>query len=271
MSQYEHIVGGKGDTLDPNALSKVTEMSRAEEHRACSNNHSYGKAYDQILGIIPFYPGAVGNSSLTGNAHSRSPQEVKTLWLKTVVCSLAQYMGSIVIGVCTNEHKAIADSAVGSMLPFANVSVVVINYHCQLPVYLPFILLRHMKKMLKEVKGHRHHQASKLMNSIRKGTKVPVAQKRNSVSPSRGGSATGGSIPGVDSIQFDDINYGYFTEMDNALHVDNEDTFDSLIEFISTKRGYVSPTRMNKNYNSKPSMISDNTFKVNGQNACNRD
>jgi hypothetical protein len=247
MSQYEHVLFRfkKDGELDNTTVSKVTEMSRAEEHRACSNNHSYGKAYDQILGIIPFYPGAVGNSSLTGNAHSRSPQEVKTLWLKTVVCSLAQYMGSIVIGVCTNEHKAIADSAVGSMLPFANVSVVVINFHCEKqPLFLPYILLRDMQEHLKQSNQKQHHKH--------------VDRSRFN--------------DGIDSIQWDDINYGYFTEMDNALHVDNEDTFDSLIEFISPEKGYVSPNRMNKKVGSPPSSIEGEiSYKVSGQNRCNRD
>lgn len=232
MSQYEHSLAGKKKELDAKMKEAVLAMSHAEEARSCSiKQEPHGKYHSQILGVVPFYPGKVGNNTLTGNAHSISTAEIKAFWLKAVTCSLVKYMSHVVIGACNEEHRMLALKHIPS---FPHAKVDVINFKChEAPVHLPYILLRHIQEHLidKDFQGHSVISTSS-------------AEKQ--------------------------AKFVYFTEMDNALHVQNDQVFDAIVDFVGPV-GYVSPNRMGKKMSTNPSDISPLSFKVSGQNICARD
>lgn len=193
--------------------------------------------YFVFLQRCEYYPftGAVGNNSLTGNAHSISSAQIKAFWLKAVTCSLVKYMRHVVIGACNEEHRSLALSYIPT---FPHATVDVINFKCEdAPVHLPYILLRHAQDHLidKDFKGHSTVTHSKHASSATEKAK-----------------------------------FVYFTEMDNALHVKNDQVFDALVDFVGPV-GYVSPSRMGKKISTKPSDLGPSSFKVSGQNICARD
>jgi hypothetical protein len=234
LSQYEHTLAGHHRDLDEKMKEAVLGLSYAEISRSCSIKEAHGKYHHEIVGVVPFYPGAVGNNSLTGNAHSISSSQVKALWLQGVTCSLAKYMSKIVIGACNEEHRSLALHHLPK-LPHANVEVV--NFKCQdTPVHLPFILLRHIQDNYidKDFKGHSDSSSSSSSSSSKHARFV------------------------------------YFTEMDNALHLESDEVFDALVDFVGPI-GYISPNRMSKKVSTSPSDLHPSAFRVNGQNVCARD
>ena len=101
-------------------MEQIAAMAAAEEKRACSREQqARGARHGRIIGLIPFYPGGVGNHNETGNAHSLSSSQAKASWLRVVVCSLAEYMATVIIGTCSAEHEAMAEAALAG-LPFSH-------------------------------------------------------------------------------------------------------------------------------------------------------
>lgn len=275
MSYYEHAVAGNSHspTLSPGSIKSILSMSKAEEHRACSLfrqnlrrdsggsatiidtesnletqrrlettanptslEHPRGKYYQSIVGLVPFYPGKTGNDSQTGNAHSVSPPEIKAIWLKATVCSMLAYMGHVLVGVCHEEHYAMAKEQLAGADFRHSVHVRLLD--CEKPVYLPYVLLRTVQQQL--------------------GKPIP-SQKKPTASNLKKGTAT-----------WNQTRYIYFSEMDNVLHVRDTATMDAAVSFVG-KKGYVSPNRMNKRSKMDAGDISDKAFIVNGQNKCARD
>ena len=118
LSDYEHRLAKQASVLDQATVDLVAAMSAAEEARACHpRQQAQGSHHGRILGLVPFYPGGVGNDTETGNAHSLSSASTKAQWLRVVVCSLAEYMATVVIGTCSLEHQALAQAALAD-LPF---------------------------------------------------------------------------------------------------------------------------------------------------------
>ena len=149
LSDYEHRLAKAAKVLDQNTVDLVAAMTNAEEKRAClAEQQARGSHHGRIIGLIPFYPGGVGNHNETGNAHSISSSATKASWLRVVVCSLAEYMATIVIGTCSAEHEALAQAALAE-LPFVHPFRFKVRlFACDKPMHLPYILLRHAQKHL---------------------------------------------------------------------------------------------------------------------------
>lgn len=149
MSEYEHKMARQASSLEPWMITRVDEMTRAENARVCHpDQKAQGSAHDKIIGVIPFYPGGVGNETETGNAHSISPVKSKAFWLRVVACSLAEWMSTIVVGTCSAEHQLLAEAALKGM-PFNHAFDYEVHlFDCEKPVFLPYILLRHAQSKL---------------------------------------------------------------------------------------------------------------------------
>lgn len=149
MSEFEHKMAKHSSKLEPWMVARVDEMTNAENARVChSEQEARGSAHGEIIGVIPFYPGGVGNNTETGNAHSISPAKSKAFWLRVVACSLAEWMSTVVVGTCSTEHQLLAEAALKGM-PFNHAfSYEVHLFDCEKPVYLPYTLLRHAQSKL---------------------------------------------------------------------------------------------------------------------------
>lgn len=164
MSEYEHKMARQASTLEPWMVTRVDEMTRAENARVCHpDQKAQGSAHDKIIGVIPFYPGGVGNETETGNAHSISPVKSKAFWLRVVACSLAEWMSTIVVGTCSAEHQLLAEAALKGM-PFNHAFDYEVHlFDCEKPVFLPYILLRHAQSKLypkSPTDGKKKHRSS---------------------------------------------------------------------------------------------------------------
>ena len=104
-------------------------------------------ARSQVIGIVPYYSGAVGNDTQTGNAHSTSPEQVKLKWVVGTICSMLPWMGHVLAGTCTEEDKARLDNALVADNKHHEVHVQVMD--CKQPVFLPYVLLRTAQHHLK--------------------------------------------------------------------------------------------------------------------------
>jgi hypothetical protein len=296
MSYYEHSIMGhrnKGGLTDA-AAKTISAMSNAEERRACAlfrrnsmgssslsssgeasgssplggghrngaadiPNDPRGRYHQNIIGVVPFYPGTTGNDSETGNAHSVSPAEIKTVWLKATVCSMLAYMGHVLVGVCSEEHHAMAEQALGGSDFRRQVHVRLLD--CEKPVYLPYVLLRTVQQ----------HLGKPIPNMAK-----PMALEADGAP----GAPPPTTTPHLRSARtWREARFVYFSEMDNVLHVRDTATFNALVNFMEDAKrddrlahptGYVSPNRMNKRSKMDPADVSDKAFLVNGQNKCPR-